>query len=119
MKKKKVFWVYIILIFLIYLGLFFYIRSNISGSFFVETYEIINFDELKERYDIGINEKFALDINYLEGYIFSDNTELFDIGRETGIISFTPTSMEEYSVVIVALHDVDDLKVKVVTFNIT
>ncbi len=120
MGKNKIFWVYVIIISLVYVGLFFFIIFQISGSFSVETASVnkINFEELPSSFDLNRNQEFSLDIDYKEGYEFSDNTELFDINKTTGEISFVPENVGLDPVVIVALKDITEYEAKVVVFNI-
>ncbi len=115
--KRKIFWIYITIIILLYLALFFYIK-NITGKFVIEPPEKINFDDLPESFTLKRSQLFLLDIDYKENYVFSDNTDLFDIDRTTGLISFTPTEVGEYPVVIVTLFNITEYKIKLIHFRV-
>jgi len=111
-RSRKKFWIFIIVVALIYGGLFFFIRSQISGSFALEdipgktiTSEAITFRDLPDVITLNINEPYYLKIDHELGYSFSDNTQLFDINPTTGEISFTPTESGINYVVIIATGD--------------
>ena len=118
MKKRKKFWIFLVIVGLIYLGLFFFIKSQISGAFAVETKESIYFDDLPGAIQLPRNQQFVLDVDYLDCYVFSDNSDLFDINETTGVISFVPRETGEFPVVIIALKDLENYEVKVVIFNV-
>ena len=57
-------------------------------------------------------------IDYGEEYVFSDDTDLFDINREKGIVSFIPEKEGEFYAVIIALREVDDFQYKLIKFKV-
>ena len=69
-------------------------------------------------FNLNKNQNFLLDIDYKDGYTFSDNADLFEIEEATGIISFTPLKTGIFPVVIIAYHDVNNFDMKVVIFNV-
>lgn len=77
-----------------------------------------NFNELPSTFEITKGNEFKIDIDSEEGYLFSDDSNLFDINNETGIINFIPGNTGNFNVVIIALKDVEDLKYKLVTFEV-
>lgn len=119
MRKRKKFWLYLVIISLIYLGLFLFIKSDISGRFAIDTPETIYFDDLPDGFTLGRNQDFFLDIDYLEGYVFSDNTDLFDINETTGEIDFVPRETGTFPVVIIVLKDVENYDVKLIRFIVS
>ncbi len=119
MKKRKIFWIYLIFISLLYISLFFFIKSkiDISGSFSVNPPEKkIYLTDLPEVMRLKLNEPFLLDIDYKLGYGFASNTDLLKINKDTGEISFTPANAGEYPVIISAFKDINDYEIKLVRF---
>jgi len=76
------------------------------------------FEELPDSFEIMVGEEFELDVDIGEEYIFSDDSELFDISSSTGIIRFTPEISGNYSVVIIALKGLDDIHPKLINFEV-
>ena len=106
-----------ILVSLIYIIFFLFIKSTISGSFVINQ-QAISFDDVPNEYYLQRYQPFSLDIDYEAGYTFSDNTDLFDIDQVSGIISFTPFEVGEYTVVLLAFQDPAHYKVKAIRFII-
>lgn len=75
-----------------------------------------DFDELPTCFEIKLNEEFILDIDKEGDFVFSDDSEIFNIDRDTGIISFVPNAVGEFSVVVIALKDVDNFYYKLINF---
>jgi len=84
------------------------------------TYETLqyNIDEIPKVIEVENGEEFYLDIDVPEGYIFSDDSELFDIDSSSGVISFIPGEEGEYYFVIVALNSVEDFQYKLVKLRV-
>ena len=94
-------------------------RRDISTRFAVGPgVNKIDFNELEDVYNLRINDEFILDVDYNEGYTFSENTDLFDINESTGVISFVPNEAGVHPSVIVAMHNSSDFIYKVVLFNV-
>ena len=115
MRTRKTFWWYLVIIFLVYGAFFVYtLRSSLTGSFIVEEKDTILFNELPSEIFLKRGQDFFLDIDYDVGYVFSDDTPLFDINETTGEISFIPTDIGEYNVVFLAFRDVSNYHIKLV-----
>jgi len=100
--------VFVLLIDIPYAGLFVF-ENNVNRY---------DFDELPDSFEIRLNEEFNLniDISEEEDFVFSDDSDVFDINRDTGIISFVPGSLGEFNVVVIALKDVDNFHYKLINF---
>lgn len=90
---------------------------NLKFSPAIEKY---NFNELPDSFDVTLGNEFRIDIDILEqgNYVFSEDTDLFDIEKETGIISFIPEEPGEYKVNLIALENVDNFHIKLITFRV-
>ena len=77
-----------------------------------------NLDEIPEILEIEKGEEFILDVDAPEGYIFSDDSDLFDIDPSSGEINFIPEEEGEYYFVVVALNSVDDFQYKLVKLKV-
>ena len=78
-----------------------------------------NFNELPDTFEIPVGQEFVLDIDFEEGYIFSDDSDLFEINKENGVVSFTPEEIGAFKVVVIALRDLDDFHFKLIEFKVT
>ena len=109
-RKRRKFWYYIIFILILYGSLFYFVnRADISGLFTIEApkCESVNFNDLKTTYNLNLNKEFCLDIDYLPGYVFSDNTDLFDINEASGEILFTAFDGGLHPVVVIVAKDLE------------
>jgi hypothetical protein len=77
-----------------------------------------NINEIPEFFEIEKGEEFYLDIDAPEGYIFSDDSELFDIDSFSGEIDFVPEDEGEYYFVIVALNSIEDFQYKLIKLRV-
>jgi len=111
---------YFALFVLVFIGLFSLFRTlKISGSFVVLPEEMkkpLYFDDLPDVFTLSVQQPFFLDVDYEEGYIFSDNAVFFDINEKTGIISFVPSTSGYYPIMLLVFRDVSDYKIKLVHF---
>ena len=100
--------VFVLVIDIPYTGLFIF-ENNVNRY---------DFDELPNSFEIKLNEEFNLniDINEEGDFVFSDDSDIFDIDRDTGIISFVPNEVGEFKVVVIALKDVDNFYYKLINF---
>lgn len=76
------------------------------------------FDELPEEFNLTIGESFSLDIDFEDDYFFSEDSDLIDITKETGIFSFTPEEEGEFYTVFIALKDVMNFEYRLVKFRV-
>ncbi|MFH1376418.1 MAG: hypothetical protein ABIH25_02170 [Candidatus Woesearchaeota archaeon] len=78
-----------------------------------------NINDLPTSFTLKLGEEFYLDIDPENNkYKFSDNTDLFNINKETGEIRFTPQEVEEYNVVIIALENVKNFNYKLIKLKV-
>lgn len=123
-RSRKRIWIFLIIVALIYVGLFFFIRSQISGSFVLDkgtlgktiTSESTYFGDLPDVITLNVNEPYYFKVDHDLGYEFSDNSPFFDIEPNTGEISFTPTEQGTHYVVIIAMRDITDFQAKPIRF---
>jgi len=100
-------------------GLFalFFIGGTITGFSIIEV-EKYGFDDLPAVIVLEKDKISNFDIDHEEGVRFSDNTDLFDIDELSGEISFVPSEVGKFNVVIIALRDVGDFKYKLISFEV-
>lgn len=105
------------MVFGIVLMFFLFLHPNgLTGYSVFQSMDKYNFDELPDFFEIIVGNEFAIDIELDGNYVFSDNSELFDINNETGIIYFVPENEGNFSVVVIALKDVENFEYKLVNF---
>ena len=120
MKKIGKIWILfgfsILFVSLLFLSLF---NQGFAGSQEEGDFEYeCNFEDLPSEFELKLGEPFSLNINSPEGFVFSDNSEMIDISKETGVVYFSPSEIGEFPVVFIALKDVEDFQYKVVRFRV-
>jgi len=110
-KKRNL--ILIAIIVLISLLVFLTNFSFTGYSVYETNYYLYN---LPDVFQIKKGEEFFLNVDFDEGYKFSDNTGLFDIDADTGTINFVPGEIGKFNVVIIVLKDVNDFHYKLVKF---
>nr|MBA4404661.1 hypothetical protein [Nanoarchaeum sp.] len=77
-----------------------------------------NFNELPDMFELQKGQELILDLNFEEGYSFSDDSNIVDINKENGKLIFKSDEIGEYSVVLIALKDVSNFEYKLVKFRV-
>jgi hypothetical protein len=111
---------FIFLCFILLVG-FFGISSTGSSSPIEEVVQDENkasFLDLPDYFEVKKGEEFILDIDFDEEFVFSDDSDLLLIDKDTGVLSFVSEELGEFKVVIIALKDVDDFHYKLVKFRV-
>jgi len=108
--------VIIAVFFLILAGLLFSF-DTFTGFTIKETGEY-EFLELPEILMVERGQENFFDIDFEEGYRFSDNTDLFEIEENSGEFSFISEELGEFNVVFVALKDVDNFYFRLIRFQV-
>jgi hypothetical protein len=76
------------------------------------------YSELPNYFQLKTGERFVMDIDGEEGYIFSDDSQFFEIDKNEGIIDFIPYQEGKFNVVIITLKDVNDFQYKSIIFEV-
>lgn len=129
---------YIIMFLVLLLGIVsMFSSTKLSGSFIVEqkttqdmptqsvpqpppptNLETTNFNELPPILTLEKDKRFSLDLDHQPGYVFSDNSDLFDINPSTGVIDFTPTQSGEHIAIVAAYENIGNYELKVIRFKV-
>jgi len=95
--------------------LFFVVESNGSDG---KEYHKYYFTELPSDFKLNVGEELNLDLDYLEGYRFSEDSDLVTIEKEDGKFSFSSDIPGNFSVVFIALKDVYSFDYRLVNFEV-
>lgn len=77
-----------------------------------------NLNELPDVFELQKGQELRLDLNFNEGYSFSDDSNLVEINRESGKMTFESDNIGEYNVVLIALKDVGNFEYKLIKFRV-
>lgn len=105
-------------IIVLFLFTFLLFQGGLTGYSVFNPMDKYNFENLPNSFQLFKGHEFGMDIDFDEGYTFSDDNELFDINSETGVIYFTPGNEGNYSIVIIALKDINDFRYKLINFEV-
>ena len=97
---------------------FYFFGEIPTGNFVSPIVEKYSFEEIPPSFELKKGETVEIDIDFGEEYIFSDDSDFFDIDPNTGVIYFVPENSGNFSVVIIALKGLDDIHTKLIDFEV-
>ena len=80
--------------------------------------EKVSFFDLPDSFEVKKGEEFILDVDFNEDFVFSDDSDLLVIDKETGVFIFLSEEVGEFRVVVIVLKDLDNFYYKLIKFRV-